>query len=127
MQEKLKFLSRGISCGLVLFFLWHPAWAFSLFYFQPSDDTIWLTVDSCKYATPFCADSLYIYASCDLDTLNPVVVECCPGDPPVSYEDSCFLNLHCNNSPTIYHVRDPKWFIMKATSSGEVQIVNFNI
>ena len=127
MREKRKMSAWFFSAFTALMFTTAPAWAFPFFSASPLEDTLWINTDSCKHATPFCADSMYLFAN----ILNAIrFVECCPGDPippPIHYDDSCCLNLYCNNSPAINHDNNPKWFVMKVVSPGEIQVVNSNI
>lgn len=119
-MKKILFISVLL---LMMIYPYAFSWAFPFSSFRPIDDTIWMLSDSCHQATPFCADSIYIYASWMPPGIMPFV-ECYPFGPP---PDSCILDLYCINSNNqVGHILSPKWFIIKANSAGWVQIVSFN-
>ncbi|MGC8864305.1 MAG: hypothetical protein ACP5O2_01170 [Bacteroidales bacterium] len=53
------FFAKAILLALAGMLL-RPAGALSLHALPPFDDTLWIQSDSCKTATPFCGDSVYI-------------------------------------------------------------------
>lgn len=89
----------------------------------PRDDTLWIQSDSCKTATPFCADSTYVYATIISD--NQTFFECCEGDRFPPLPDSCCVDYVCPPENTPFSEIFPKWFILKANESGLIQIVSY--
>lgn len=98
-----------------------PAMAVDFTATEPFDDTLWIQSDSCKTATPFCGDSMYIYAT--IDSYNQTFVECCEGDRFPLLPDSCCVDYVCPPENTPFYDIFPKWYILKADESGLIQIV----